>query len=464
LDTTPADTSASGPRDDTSIEDDWRNWRWEYGDQPGHSPRYAVVNVGDSASGYDENIFDANFEEDIGTQTITLGWFHRYPARFAADVLSVVIAEALRKSKRPVRTILDPFCGTGAVLAASRQIMRDAVGIELTTLGQMISSVRLDPPDSISDALRTTLALADLTPTPSGVINSDLEAWIGTPNAHRLFAWLDCVSAIADARTRRFMQLAISQSLRPSSRWLAGSIKVTADPNRTPSPIERVLPRFAKQLARDCIAEYESARSAAMVTGRRRSPRTTVIGGDGLRLPLGENSVDAIITSPPYFVTYDYFEVQRLTYLAFGWKTSRHTQLGAKYGHAPNGVHCTSLVPSFAGWYEKFNRESSFLGRALRAYGEGFEQHAREALRVVTPGGLVAYSVANSVRHGEIFDLVSAVKEMLIDVGFVSVEATPRPQAGRRILPAGRDTNTGRFAGNSARAGVREYVVCGISP
>ncbi len=446
------------------IEDDWRNWRWEYGDQPGHSPRYAVVNVRDSALENDGSILDANLEEDIGTQTITLGWFHRYPARFAADVLGVIIAEALRKSKRPVRTILDPFCGTGAVLAASRQMMRDAVGIELTTLGQMISSVRLDPPDSISDALRATLTLVDLTPTPtpSDVFNPELEEWIGTPNAHRLSAWLDYISVIADVRTRRFMQLAISQSLRPSSRWLAGSIKVTADANRRPSPIERVLPRFAKQLARDCIAEYESARSATMVTGRR-PPRATVIGGDGLRLPLGEDSVDAIITSPPYFVTYDYFEVQRLTYLAFGWKTPRHTQLGAKYGHAPNGVHCTSLVPSLAGWYEKFDRESSFLGRALRAYGEGFERHAREALRVIAPGGLVVYSVANSVRHGEIFDLVSAVKEILIDVGFVSVEATPRPQAGRRILPAGRDTNTGRFAGNSARAGVREYIVCGIS-
>jgi hypothetical protein len=445
---------------------DWQSWRWEFGEQPGHSPRYAVVHLTDEPSGPAKMADYADAPEarpGTDTRTIALGWFHRYPARFAADALSHVLATAFAKANRPVRTILDPFCGTGSVLAASRQLMRNAIGVELTALGHMIASVRLDPPDPIGGALHNALQLTELKPASRSRVPDELEKWTGTQNACLLTSWLDRVAEISDPRARRFLQIAISQSLRPASRWLAGSVKATADPHRTPRPIEQVLPRFARQLAKDCAVEQASATAVAAVA-RDAVPYAAVIAGDARRLPLADNTADVLITSPPYFVTYDYFDVQRLTYLAFGWETFRPMQLGARYGHLPNGEHNLDLVPVFGEWYDRFGRESATLGRALRVYGEGFTQHAREARRVIAPGGVVAYSVANSVRQGQLFDLVGAVAQTLTAAGFSAVEARPRPQAGRRILPPGRDISTGRFADNKAGAGIREYVVYGISP
>ncbi len=99
--------------------------------------------------------------------------------------------------------------------------------------------------------------------------------------------------------------------------------------------------------------------------------------------------------------------------------------------------------------------------RALRAYVDGLRAHLVEAARVVAPGGIVAYSLANTVRAGMVFDLVAGFGQLLEEAGFVDIEAVPRDQAGRRILPAGRDTSTGRFSSNVrefASSRVREFA------
>ncbi len=116
-------------------------------------------------------------------------------------------------------------------------------------------------------------------------------------------------------------------------------------------------------------------------------------------------------------------------------------------------------------WYEQdFRSERTVLGRALRAYVDGLRRHLSEAFRVVAPGGVVVYSVANTVRAGRVFDLAGGFRELLTEAGFTDVHATTRVQEGRRILPAGRNPCTGRFTGGVGNAGVREYVVLGRRP
>jgi hypothetical protein len=295
------------------------------------------------------------------------------------------------------------------------------------------------------------------------MLGDDLTAWLGDDNTRLLTAWLPALNEIDDPKLHRFVTVAVSQSLRPSSRWLSGSVKVTADPRRTPIPLYYSLPRWARQLARDCVAEQEAFISASSSFGVPVAC-SKVEYGNAKSLPTQDATVDAIITSPPYFVTYDYFDVQRLTYLAFGWPTPRNEQIGAKYGH-PVFDGEVVLPRALDAWYrEVFDSERTTFGRALRVYVEGLRAHLREVLRVVAPGGVVAYSLANTVRSGTVFDLVSGFEQLLEETGFQNVEAIPRRQAGRRILPAGRDIQTGRFSSNTRSAGVREYVIYGTRP
>lgn len=139
-----------------------------------------------------------------------------------------------------------------------------------------------------------------------------------------------------------------------------------------------------------------------------------------------------------------------------------HTEL------TPPGGRVHQVRAALRPWYETdFRSERTALGRALRAYVDGLRLHLAEAVRVVAPGGIVAYVVANTIRSGRVFDLVGGFQDLLIEAGFSKVRAMARAQEGRRILPAGRDPATGRFAGGSGTAGsagVREYIVVGQRP
>lgn len=473
-------------------------WEWRQGEQPVFSPRRAPVPAPALA-----RLPPADTPREV-----VLGWFHRYPARFAADVVTSMLAQAVIEAARLVETVLDPFCGTGAVVSAGRQLGLAATGLELTTLGAAIGRLRLDPPPDPWAAAAHCEGLIHIPPARVSGLGEELTGWLGQENARLLTAWRPAVEAVEDTRLRRFALVALSQSLRPSSRWLADSVKVTADPHRVPIPLAHSLRRWARQLARDCQAEQTalsgadasrhngdggtSADRGAGVdgsiganggtgTGRvaRDSPRhppATVLQADARLIPLPDASVDAIVTSPPYFVTYDYFDIQRLSYLAFGWPVRRELQIGAKYRHPslPAAAGPPTLPTAFRTWYEEdFGAERSTLGRALRAYTDGLRRHLSEAARVVAPGGAVAYSLANTVRAGRVFDLVGGFSELLAEAGFVHVRASPRPQDGRRILPAGRNPATGRFAGSTGgagnaggtgNAGVREYVVVARRP
>src|SRR5262249_20139875 len=125
--------------------------------------------------------------------------------------------------------------------------------------------------------------------------------------------------------------------------------------------------------------------------------RDLIEQGDARQLSLDDRTVDAIVTSPPYFVTYDYFDIQRLSYLAFNWPTQRQAQVGAKYRHDRSDDGGVSWPAALADWYtDDFRGEDTFLGRALRVYIDGVRTHLKEAFRVLAPGGVAAYSLANT--------------------------------------------------------------------
>jgi hypothetical protein len=357
-----------------------------------------------------------------------------------------MFAGVLRRLDGPIGTVLDPFAGTGATLAAARQLGVASVGVELSTLGVEVSRLRLDPPDDIDGALDLVIGWSHRSAPKRSTLSAELNDWLGPENSRALTGYLQALHAISDPRIARFARIVISQSLRPSSRWLSGSVKVTADPNRIPPPIGTHLRRWARVIASDCKTEHASGAPAM------------VLVGDACHLPIAPSSVDAIVTSPPYFVTYDYFEVNRLSYLAFDWPRPRSLQVGMRFGHERDGAGFVP-PPAFGRWYaDYFTGEDRLFGRALRTYCQQMAQHFMEVRRVLRPRGIVAYAVANSTRQGRTFDLVNATRELMLKAGFINVEARVRSLGETRILPTNRDTVTGRFASEGS-AGVSERII-----
>jgi SAM-dependent methyltransferase len=387
---------------------------------------------------------------DVGSGP-KLGWFHRYPARFHADALSEIFGQVCEKLGRTPSVLADAFAGTGSTLSFARQLGIASVGVELSQLGVLICRTRFWPPSDLEAALRLAESIALSAPIASKhEFSKELVEWMGEANCRSLVSYFAAIEKIDDPKLRRWLKLALSSALRPASRWLSGSIKAQIDPNRLPTSIAPHFLRSARALRRDCAVEKASFVENSPVSIYQR---------DATTLPLNDLSIDAIVTSPPYWKMYDYFDVHRLTYLAFKWPYHSSSQIGRFCGIGRDGA---GFVPPryMKDWYSReFHKEDTGDGRSLRAYWHSMRSHVAEAKRVLRDGGVVAYAIANPIRNGRRFSLAQALSTVFKETGFRDVELQARQQSHRRILPSGRDVVTGRFSSNPSGESVHEYVL-----
>ena len=138
-------------------------------------------------------------------------------------------------------------------------------------------------------------------------------------------AYLRRIDDVDNPRLRSWLRLSVSSALRPSSRWLPGSLKPQVQKDRIPPDVAHNLLRSPRALARDSRLEQTSNELAAALRATSQV------------LPIADGSIDAVITSPPYGWMYDYIDVHRLSYLAFGWSMHRGELIGWRYGISHDG-------------------------------------------------------------------------------------------------------------------------------
>lgn len=377
-------------------------------------------------------------------------WFHRYPGRFPASVALEMLSRIGDALGSAPRVVLDPFVGTGTSVSCLTQQGVTAVGLEINPLALLICNVRFRLPGDVIRAGKDLLQLAaECSDERPEFMTGDAELveWMGSANVAHLRALLSCVELESDDARKNWMHLAISNSLRAASVWLSGSIKPQRDPNRVPASFSDSLRRSVSALTRDSLLEP--------------TPKSTVavISADASIIPIQDGSLDAILTSPPYLTMYDYFDVQRLSFLAFGWERFSERQIGRQSRVTPDGV---GFVPPSAlrRWYRDVCRgEQSVEGRAIRLYCQRMEESIQEQVRVLKPGGVVCYAVADSIRRDGLVELTKAVTELLSLNGLSVVDVRRRATSHRRILPAGRDSKTGRFCSSSDALSVPEQII-----
>ncbi|WKZ79637.1 MAG: hypothetical protein QY327_09840 [Fimbriimonadaceae bacterium] len=355
-----------------------------------------------------------------------------------------------RELSSPPELVLDPFVGTGTSLSCLAHHGISSIGIEINPLALLICNVRFAPPSNVERTAEALLQLAeDCKKAEPSWADSDIELsrWMGAENVNHLRAVLNRIELEAHARQRNWMRLAVSNSLRSASVWLSGSIKPQRDPNRTPAPFSDSLRRSVYALKRDTLLEAKPQAPIA------------VLAADACAVPIVDNSVDAILTSPPYLTMYDYFDVQRLSFLAFGWNRSSELQIGRQSQISPDGF---AFVPPSAlkKWYrDVYKGEQSVEGRSIRLYSQRLEAAVSEQVRVLKLGGVACYAIADSIRRDGVLELTKAVSELFERNGLKIVKVLPRATSHRRILPAGRDPLTGRFSSNLGMAGVAEQII-----
>jgi DNA modification methylase len=267
------------------------------------------------------------FPDISGTGYLTHG-FDAYPAKMIPHMARFLI----ERVSQPGQTILDPFCGSGAVLIESVITGRNAIGVDFNPVAVTLAKGKTTTCDT--EILRCQLSeiLDRLIKCKNGVSYDfpNIEYWF-TPATLRKLGIIrttldDYLPRINETYANFWNALALS-IVRPSSR---------AD-TRGPKPFISKSAR-AKRGGKH-FDPFKLFETEALIWFRKQETyikqlkdqeshaRVSLIQGDSRHLSrvLKRRVVDAIVTSPPYLNAQDYYRSSKLQRFIFG--TSNHDDL-----------------------------------------------------------------------------------------------------------------------------------------
>lgn len=347
--------------------------------------------------------------------------------------------------------VLDPFSGTGTVAVECKRLGISSVGIEANPMAHFASQVKLDwlptPDGLVSHAeevahAATVLLQADGiedTPSPCAIANLSLKALpaerkelllknsISPLPLHKTLVLLECLEKLRNDQYYRHELLAIAKSAVQVISNLHFGPEVGIGVIKPDAPVIATWLTNIRSMADD-LYQTQFSRAAS-----------TIHLGDARRLPklLSEQSIDAVITSPPYPNEKDYTRATRLESVLLGFiKDKSELQL------LKRGLLCSNTRNVYKGddddlWVAdqqdvqrvakdielrrvQLGKTSGFerlYAKVTKLYFGGMARHLASLRMVLRPGAQLAYVMGDQASYLRVMiptgQLVAAIAESL---------------------------------------------------
>jgi SOS regulatory protein LexA len=229
------------------------------------------------------------------TKSYTHG-IHIYPAMFIPQVARRLLETYSKKGD----TICDIFCGSGTALVESNLLGRNAYGIDLNPLALFIAHAKTTPinPQKLTKEYITLLdkieKIKDKEIQKPDFNNIDF--WFKEKVIIKLAKIKKAIKEIKDQNIQNFLMVAFSETVRFSSNSKNGEFKLVRVKgekleNHDPD-VFSIFRKYAERNIRGMTEFYKDT---------QKDSWTKIIFGDSSKdNGIKANSIDCIITSPPY--------------------------------------------------------------------------------------------------------------------------------------------------------------------
>jgi hypothetical protein len=365
---------------------------------------------------------------------------HPFPARMAPE-----IAFGSLRSLEPGSTVLDPMSGSGTVLRQANELGLAAIGFDMDPLAVLMSRVWTTPVSVSSVAAAAEHVIHEARRMRSADVD---------------LGWID-----DDPETKSFVRFWFGRKQRTQLRKIShvlmklgksGSGIRLSEINVLKVAFSRIIitKEPCASLARDtshsrphrvcdksdycCFDGYK--RSVNLLCGRlQKAPPvggTRVRLGDARALRLEAQSIDAILTSPPYLNAIDYMRGHRMSLVWLGYRLSDLREIRARTlgSERSPDLARANLAKSSAMMGEIGNLSSRFRGMVER-YVLDVHGMMAEIARVLKPAGIATLVVGNSCLKGVYIDNAALVESAGLSAGMVSCGAWQRrlPDSSRYL-------------------------------
>jgi adenine-specific DNA methylase len=375
-------------------------------------------------------------------ETLGRSPIHPFPARMAPGIA----LEALGENKRTLR-VLDPMVGSGTVLTVARANGHRAFGVDIDPLAVLLASVWTrtveaervrDEATEILDRARKGFSL--LQSGQAYPASSDVETrkfvryWFDDYARRQLAALSVVISRIHDHATRDVLWCALSRLIITKQAGASLAMDLShSRPHRhfTRAPI-KPFNRFLSAVE-TIICNCPQSRSEAV------GPVAVVKRGDARKLEIESESIDLVLTSPPYLNAIDYMRCSKFSLVWMGYTVSEIRQIRGE----SVGTQASSEEALDAEWVESLIRQlklrptlSSRDHALLAKYVWDMEHALAEASRVLRRGGRAVYVVGDSMSRGTFIrnSMIVTLLAQRCGLSLVSRQSRSLP-ANRRYLP-----------------------------
>jgi hypothetical protein len=232
-----------------------------------------------------------------------------------------IICSIFEVAKRPMR-VLDPMMGSGTVIALAQSRKHQAIGIDIDPLAALMASAWTTPVEKKLVLARAVQVLNSARRVFRATKASDSFPQAADP-ATRAFIryWFDCQSR----RQLQGLSLAIGRIRERPIRnllWCAFSRLIISKKGASRA-LDLVHSRPHRHFKRAPVLPFSKFLSVVTVvldnvppkSGRDCGPRTVVRLGDARKTGIKGESVDLVLTSPPYLNAIDYMRCSKFSFL-----------------------------------------------------------------------------------------------------------------------------------------------------
>jgi len=226
--------------------------------------------------------------------------FYSYPAKF----LSKLPHGLIRRFSKKNDLIFDPFVGGGTTGLEAMILERHFIGYDLNPFAILVSSVKTTylNPETLQLNLNTILNhLNEIKHPRSDILDEDDKLCLGMKISHEINSFFDeILSKLHKIPVKQFFELVLIHSIK-----IVGRRDFESKKNWKNASIVPIFERKAKKMIREISLLPRSSKYIPVfkLTSNHQSD-------------LGNNSVDLIVTSPPYKdkdVEYQQIQIQRRT-------------------------------------------------------------------------------------------------------------------------------------------------------
>ncbi|NIO21838.1 MAG: hypothetical protein GTN76_14190 [Candidatus Aenigmarchaeota archaeon] len=279
--------------------------------------------------------------------------------------------------------VLDPFCGVGTTNLACKERGLNSIGFELSPLALFAAKVKIMDYDitKLKDTLKTIKKIK-FRKFDRSWIPSNVRRYFNTHTLDDILLFKGLVEDLEDNLTKDFFRLGlISSATRCSYMYKDGSVV-----KRRVHPIPPFRKFYHHRMKR-MIRDIEKLKT--------KECKTLVSRGDARKLKLANETIDYVITSPPYLNKIEYTKIYNVEEFLF-FKPPKKRGLR-----------------SFIGM-----REGDDI---VKAYFSDMENVLKELYRVCKPGAKLGIVVGNGCFPDRVVESDILLSELAEKIGF-SVE------------------------------------------